>query len=82
MTQTDFFPTYRIPDKGTQCRALLDAMQRGERLTVAVALSRYGVYALSQRCGELRNKLHWPIKSKMVETEGGARVACYWLEAA
>ena len=55
-------------------------MQDGERLTVAKALSEYGVYALSQRCGELR-KMGWPIKSAMKTLKNGKRVAEYSLNS-
>lgn len=63
----------------TQCDVLLAALQRGERLTVAVALSQYGVYALSQRMGDLR-KLGWHVLDRWVETSSGARVKEYRLE--
>ena len=69
----------RVPDADTQCYALLQAMQRGERLTVAKAMYEYGVYALSQRCGELRVKWGWPIRSTMIELPNGKRVAEYSL---
>lgn len=68
-----------IPPSGSQCHTLLLALNRGERLTVADALSRYGCYALSQRMGELRRKYGWPVQSKMIEVNG-KRVAEYWLE--
>ena len=77
MTQCEIdFPRVKVPEKGTQCHTLLLAMQRGERLTVAEALSRYGVYALSQRMGELK-RAGWPIESEMVEVKPGTRVARY-----
>ena len=77
MTQCEIdFPRVKVPEKGTQCHTLLLAMQRGERLTVAEALSRYGVYALSQRMGELK-RMGWPIESEMVEVKPGTRVARY-----
>ena len=80
MTQCEIeFPRVKVPEKGTQCHTLLLAMQRGERLTVAEALSRYGVYALSQRMGELK-RAGWPIESEMVEVKPGTRVARYRLE--
>lgn len=66
----------RVPDAQTQCGRLLRAFQRGERLTVAEALSRYGVYALSQRVGELK-RAGWPIIAEQYKTPGGARVAIY-----
>ena len=56
------------------------AMRQGVRLTVAKALTQYGVYALSQRVGELKRKYGWPIKSRMVNV-GNATVAEYWLDA-
>ena len=62
----------------TQHEALLSALRRGERLTVKIALDRYGVYALSQRIGELK-KGH-PIQSRMITTLTGKRVAEYWIE--
>lgn len=40
----------------TQTEILRAAFERGERLTVAEALTRYGIYALSQRCGELKRQ--------------------------
>ena len=59
-----------------QCEQLLEAMKRGESLTVADALSRYGVYALSQRCGELIKQGH-PIRVEMITVSSGKRVAKY-----
>jgi hypothetical protein len=81
MTQADlcFDAPVKIPPKGTQNHELLMAMQRGEKLTVARALNGFGVYALSQRMGELR-RMGWPVRSRMIETQGGARVAEYWME--
>ncbi len=40
----------------TQLEILKAAFERGESLTVADALSKYQVYALSQRCGDLRKR--------------------------
>jgi hypothetical protein len=81
VTQADlcFDALVKLPTQGTQNYRLLMAMQNGERLTVAAALNEYGVFALSQRCGELK-RMGWPIRSRMVDTAGGARVAEYWLE--
>jgi hypothetical protein len=59
-----------------QLRAILGELQRGRRLTVAVALAELGVYALSQRIGELR-RMGWPIDRTMIRTSGGATVAQY-----
>lgn len=60
----------------TQCDKLLEHFLRGGTLTVAEALSQYGIYALSQRVGELKRE-GVPIDAEMVETPGGARVARY-----
>ena len=68
----------RVPDADTQCGRLLRAFQSGESLTVAEALMQYGVYALSQRVGELK-RAGWPIKSEPFKTAGGAIVAKYYL---
>lgn len=73
----DLFTT--VPRPGSQCYKLLVAMQNGVRLTVAKALDEYGVYALSQRCGELRRKYGWPIQSRTVTTASGAQISEYWL---
>lgn len=81
MTQLDMVldnPT-RIPDPESQCYALLLAFQRGEHLTTLEAALKYGVMALSQRCGDLRRKYGWPVKSRTVETQGGAKVSEYFL---
>ena len=71
------FPV-RVPEKGTQCYELLRAFQRGERLTVKTALDQYGVYALSQRVGDLK-RLGWPVESASRKTEGGATVSVYFM---
>lgn len=73
--QLDLIAPCRIPERGTQCYELLMAMKRGVRLTVAKALNEYGVYALSQRCGNLRDEYGWPIKSRFV-----GKYKEYWLE--
>ena len=74
----EFPKPVRVPDEGTQCGKLLRAFQRGESLTVAEALTKYGIYALSQRCGELKLD-GWPIVSEPFKTAGGARVAKYYM---
>ena len=79
MTQSDLV-FCRVPEPHTQCGELLRAFQRGERLTVAEALSQYGVYALSQRVGELK-KAGWPIESEWYATAGGAKVKRYFVGA-
>ena len=62
----------------TQLQALADAFDRGEHLTVAVALEKYGIYALSQRCGELERKWGYPLDSRFVETPTGKRIKEYF----
>ena len=62
----------------TQCERLLEHFARGGTLTVAEALEQFGVFALSQRVGELKRE-GVPIESEMVKTAGGARVARYRL---
>lgn len=71
------FSECRVPSADSQCGVLLRAMKRGERLTVALALDKYGCYALSQRCGELR-RLGWPVLSRTVDSNG-KHFKEYWL---
>ena len=54
-------------------KAVFDA---GGSLTVAQALSQYGIYALSQRCGELRRE-GYPLESELVELPNGKHVSRY-----
>ena len=62
----------------TQLEMLAAALDRGERLTVAEAMSRYGVYALSQRMGELARKWGYPVESRTIETPTGKRISEYY----
>ena len=61
----------------TQLEILADALDRGEHLTVAVALERYGVYALSQRCGDLF-RAGYPVESEFVKLPSGKSVKEYY----
>lgn len=61
----------------SQLDALRQHFDSGRRLTVASAMELYGIYALSQRCGELRRD-GYPLASEMVETPTGKRVAQYY----
>ena len=61
----------------TQLDILADALDKGERLTVAVALEKYGVYALSQRCGDLF-RAGYPVESRTIETPTGKHVSEYF----
>ena len=79
MTQLELIAECRVPPRGTQAYELLMAMQEGVRLTVKLAIQHYGVYALSQRVGELRRKYGWPIKSRTVEVGPRSHVSEYWL---
>lgn len=59
-----------------QLWTLLEALLRGERLTVASALSAYGCYALSQRMGDLKT-LGWPVHSQRIHAPSGKSVCEY-----
>ena len=61
----------------TQAEILMAAFDRGERLTVASALDRYGIYALSQRCGELWRKYGYPVDSRTITTPTGKHISEY-----
>jgi hypothetical protein len=77
VTQLDLIAECKVPPRGTQGHELLMALKAGKRLTVARALVEHGVYALSQRMGELR-RMGWPITVRMVKV-GRATVAEYSL---
>ena len=64
------------PAAGTQLETLLQALQRGEKLTVAQSLTQYGCYALSQRMGDLK-RMGWPVLTSTITTNSGKRVAQY-----
>lgn len=66
------------PSRGTMTREILDALRSGERLTPLLALQKYACLSLSQRIGELK-RAGWPIKSAMVATPTGKRIAQYWI---
>jgi helix-turn-helix protein len=59
-----------------QIDILKAAFERGEELTVLEALTRYGVYALSQRVGEL-DRSGYPTEHEMVTLPNGKRIARY-----
>lgn len=60
----------------SQNMILLEAFRRGESLTVAESLQKYGVYALSQRCGELKRE-GYPIHSETIKLPSGKHVKRY-----
>jgi hypothetical protein len=68
-----------IPRQGSQCHELLEAMFDGKKFTVLKAIDKHGVYALSQRCGQLKNKYKWPIKAYWKTLPNGKRVKEYSL---
>ena len=61
----------------TQLQILADAFDAGKSLTVAEALSKYGIYALSQRCGEL-SRMGYPVDSRFVDLPNGKRIKEYF----
>ncbi len=69
------------PNPQSQEGVLLAAFGRGESLTTGEAWTRYGVYALSQRCSRLRRKYLVPVASETVTTYDNKRIARYWLAA-
>ena len=75
-------PSASIPPSGatgrplTQVEMIAQAFDRGEKLTVLTALQRYGIYALSQRCGELY-KQGYPLHTESVKTPTGKWIAEY-----
>jgi len=73
-----FDPAKILPAAGTQAHMLLLAFGRGERLTVLTAIQNYGVYALSQRCGDLK-RLSWPISSRTIHANGKS-FSEYWMD--
>ena len=60
----------------TQVEIIAEALDRGEKLTVLTALQKYGIYALSQRCGELY-KQGYPLSTRSVKTTTGKWIAEY-----
>lgn len=57
---------------------ILEHLRSGRSLTVAQALTQFGIYALSQRVGELK-RAGYPITSELIEVKDGCRVAQYRL---
>ena len=58
---------------------ILAALREGQRLTPLTMLIRFHTMAGCQRVNELRRE-GCPIQSRMIELEGGKRVAEYWME--
>jgi len=53
----------------TQHQQILNHFYQGKSLTVAQALNELGIYALSQRCTDLRRE-GYPVQSEWVESNG------------
>ena len=67
-----------MSDTQSQKLAILADLKRGRAITPLDALRRYGSLRLSGRILELR-KDGWDIKTTIIETGSGARVARYSL---
>ena len=67
-----------IEPTSAQGKMLLTFLKSGGSLTVLKAINLLGIYALSQRCGELK-KQGWPIKDEFVTCPSGKRVKEYWI---
>ena len=66
--------------KPTQHDLIMDYFEAGGTLTVAKALYELGVYALSQRCGELKQTERGKnIKSRTIKTATGKWVNEWYL---
>lgn len=63
----------------TQEQRILEALQRGERLTALDMLTRFGSMQAATRIFYLK-KDGWPIQSKRIKTNTGKFIAIYWLE--
>ncbi len=67
----------------TQKQMILISLKMGDKLTVLDSIKRFGIYALSQRIGELKRE-GYPIKSKPYSwtTEYGEHktVSVYWMD--
>ena len=60
----------------TQAEILMGAFDKGESLTVLTALQRYGIYALSQRAGELV-RMGYPVTIRTIKTPTGKHISEY-----
>lgn len=62
--------------RDTQRKMILTHLQSGRTLSVAQALTQYGIYALSQRIGELKRNGFPQIRTTMIKN-GQKRYAEY-----
>lgn len=63
----------------TQCEMIIEHLQAGNSLTQLEALRKFGVYALSQRIGNLKRDGGYDIVSQTIKTETGKHVAQYFM---
>jgi hypothetical protein len=55
----------------------MDHFNEGESLTVLTAITKFGIYALSQRCGELERKHKYWLDRKWVKLPSKKVVVSY-----
>ncbi len=63
----------------SQCKEILRYLAHGKTLTVVEAIERFGCYALSQRCGDLR-KQGWPVRCRLVKLASGKRIGEFFYD--
>lgn len=79
MTQLELINPCRLPKRGSQAYELLAAMKQGVRLTIWNAMTAYRCGALHQRMKDLRD-MGWPVRRREILTDGGTRIAEFWLD--
>lgn len=62
----------------SQALQILQALERGERITPLDALERFRCFRLAARVLELRKAGH-PIETRDIHLPNGKRIAEYWL---
>lgn len=67
------------PVESRQLRALLEAMLRGETLTMLTGMHKYNTTATTQRCNELERDYGWPIRRGWLKLPSSKRVRTYAL---
>ena len=63
----------------SQAQLILEALQRGERLTKMDMLNRFDCMNGGGRIFDLKQK-GWPVKKDMITLPSGKTVAEYWLQ--
>jgi hypothetical protein len=74
-------PAPTQPDPASRRAAILEAFQRGDRLTHADALARGWGWRLAADVFALKEEHGWPIVSTMIPNPGGNDIAEYHLPA-